>query len=618
MARATGVQISDNRVRVAEIDGTPQKFKIRGSADVLLDRSDPDDQAGALQKAIKEAFKLSKASRENVILGISATECVLRQISVPFHDKAQIEKIIRFESEPHLHSCTLDDVVVCFHKLVEIGTKSMVLVMAAKKERLQEPLAALEKLGIDPLAVDLDAAGLLALSTTVKEVSEHENLILCEVGSESSTVILVQNRQLRALRTIRLGTSSITSRIGRDLELDATQADARARSILAESEGSTDDLFVPMESSNDAGETEKTAPELERDIVLQREQELVDRLARELRRTLASGDRDAETETVFVTGPGSIFPNFKEQLAETLGLPVQSLPMLAHADHKIVGSTEIATANATMPTAVGLALKHLGKDELGIDFRQEEFKFKRRFDRVKAPLLLLVAMLTVANACWLTFEQSMTKHHNERVISHIAAQARTLFASIVKKVDRKTMKTAQLDQKQLDIMHDDVEGRTGRESIDRVKRNIGRMHQNLRKLYNLDGAMKRRSSRSRRAPSAAAGGTQNVSDFSSALLRWEQVFAAISQTGIKEFSVNSLHATPVKVEFGITLPELAEINNQKISPQDQLNLVETSLQNLDKEMGFKTLTNPGKYTENSDHRGFDFPKILVEFNSERR
>ncbi len=79
-----------------------------------------------------------------------------------------------------------------------------------------------------------------------------------------------------------------------------------------------------------------------------------------------------------------------------------------------------------------------------------------------------------------------------------------------------------------------------------------------------------------------------------------------------------LHVTPEKVEFGLTLPELAIIDDKKIPPQDQLNLIEKNLADLGPEGGFVSLTNPGKYKENPDHRGFDFPKISVEFKRERK
>jgi hypothetical protein len=54
-----------------------------------------------------------------------------------------------------------------------------------------------------------------------------------------------------------------------------------------------------------------------------------------------------------------------------------------------------------MGAALGLALKGLGFDPLGMDFRQEEFQYQRKFDAIKNTLfvsaqLVIVALLAIA------------------------------------------------------------------------------------------------------------------------------------------------------------------------------------------------------------------------------
>ena len=71
MARATGVQISGSAVRVLDLEGSGKKFKVRGYAESAVTAADGDDRVASLGKALKEAFKAAKASREHVILGIA-------------------------------------------------------------------------------------------------------------------------------------------------------------------------------------------------------------------------------------------------------------------------------------------------------------------------------------------------------------------------------------------------------------------------------------------------------------------------------------------------------------------------------------------------------------------
>ena len=104
MARATGIHISGSAVRVADVEGSDRKLKIRGYGEAVVPAVPDEERVGALTKAIKEAFKAAKASRDQVVLGIPVRDCVIREITVPFTQIDQIAKVIKFEAEPHLHS----------------------------------------------------------------------------------------------------------------------------------------------------------------------------------------------------------------------------------------------------------------------------------------------------------------------------------------------------------------------------------------------------------------------------------------------------------------------------------------------------------------------------------
>ena len=92
MARATGVQISGSAVRVLDLEGSGKKFKVRGYAESAVSSTEGDDRVAALGKALREAFKASKASREHVILGLATRDCILREITIPFSNEEQIAK----------------------------------------------------------------------------------------------------------------------------------------------------------------------------------------------------------------------------------------------------------------------------------------------------------------------------------------------------------------------------------------------------------------------------------------------------------------------------------------------------------------------------------------------
>ena len=150
MARVTGLEITETSVRVVDLDGSPRKYRVLGASEIALrkgEREDPD----AVSQAVKAAFKAAKAKKDQVIVGIPAREAIIREIVIPFTDPDQIRKVIKFESEGHLHGVDIEDVVVDFQKVGTTGLRSRVLIIAVKKETVQLYLNILHRAGIDPI-----------------------------------------------------------------------------------------------------------------------------------------------------------------------------------------------------------------------------------------------------------------------------------------------------------------------------------------------------------------------------------------------------------------------------------------------------------------------------------
>ena len=160
MAKGTGIEIGTTAVTVAEIDGSPKKFRVLGAGRAAIEATAPgEERIKAVAQATRAAMKAARASREQVVVSIPSGDVIIREIQLPFTDEEQIRKVIKFESESHLHSCDIDDVVVAFQKFAESGPKSRVLIFAVKKDDIKNALDALDRVGIDPVARDVRRGG---------------------------------------------------------------------------------------------------------------------------------------------------------------------------------------------------------------------------------------------------------------------------------------------------------------------------------------------------------------------------------------------------------------------------------------------------------------------------
>src|SRR4029079_9580398 len=94
------------------------------------------------------------------------------------------------------------------------------------------------------------------------------------------------------------------------------------------------------------------------------------RLATEIRRSLSSVLLDGKIDAIWLTGSGSAAPGLEAALGAAFEVPVRPLDVLPDVDHTLPPEL---TQFVAVP--IGLGLKALGHDPLGLDFRQEEFKF---------------------------------------------------------------------------------------------------------------------------------------------------------------------------------------------------------------------------------------------------
>ena len=362
----------------------------------------------------------------------------------------------------------------------------------------------------------------------------------------------------------------------------------------------------------------RSAAELERDIVHQRQGELITRLEKEILRSIDAVKVDDPVECIYLTGPGSNLPRVREELALRVRLPVQNLEVLDVAEHRFSPS-EAKIVNAIVPATAGLALKNIGHDPLEFDFRQEEFVFTRKFDRLKVPLFFMAFLLLVANFCWFLLNQKR-QEEIDSIGKNAAQQAGSYLARITKdkvqKKDTTFMEVVGHSDKELDKKYKNAANYPGAERLDYVDNTIRAMERKLIKDYSLGSTRsKRRGSKVKR--SGRSSKAKDPSDFVSGLLRLEQVFKAVADSGIKGYAMNRLNVQPTQVDVDLTLPQVARIAGQQggLSIQDQIVRIKDKLSEIAGE-DYERVEDPGNHKEREDGRGFDIRGLKFIFRKE--
>ena len=424
MARATGIEITGSTVRITELEGSPRKARILGCAEVPFNEEAATSRREALQQALKTAFKASKAKKEHVVFGVPARETVIREILIPFTDVDQIRKVVKFESESHLHGVEIDEVVVDFLKIAEVAGRSRVLVAAVRKDSLREYLQVLSKVGVDPAEIDLDAAALFARARQIDAIQAEGDgaYAIVDIGERTSTIVVGRGENLALIRCVRLGSDTIVRSISHDLGVERGEARTMTLQLLQENSpfanvGDSD----PQEMS-----TALTATQIQSGVAHEQEQGLARRLVGELRRSLSSSQLEGKLQGIYLTGPTSASAGIERALVEAFEVKVAHLDNLQGLDHSGLSSQQALSLGAT----TGLALKGLGYDPLGLDFRQEDLRFTKRFDKIKGPIMV-VGFLCFVLFVMLGLDEYQHLQYQKRLSNRCAGWAKDIFEAVV-------------------------------------------------------------------------------------------------------------------------------------------------------------------------------------------
>lgn len=386
MARAVGLDIGSRSIKVVELSGNPKAFKIQRLAIREVPRApeppdgatppaegqEPFDAAAATAQVVREIFDTLKLPKEDVCATFDSGTTMSREIVVPFLEPEKIRKVVKFEAEHHLHSQSVDEVVVNWIKTGETKEGSRLTIFASSKEELVARLAVLRLAGIEPASIDLDCTAAFTAADAMGLFQQHPNAILLGVGAHVTSLMLVVEGKPRMVRSFLLGVGALPPSL--------PGGGGRADGGL--------DLLVPAAAAQAARAAPATAELAPQDA----HGDFVRKLHREVTRSLASVRSDAPPTMVFLSGGGALLPDLREALQERFTLPVERVNVFDRAECRDQGP-DPAYAGAAILGATGCALRLLGHNPLDIELLQDEFAPSNTFDVIRTAAATAVTLL---------------------------------------------------------------------------------------------------------------------------------------------------------------------------------------------------------------------------------
>ena len=447
MSVILGLDIGSSTITGAVFSGNKKKFRL---IDFFIEEIPPvhtgeyseDDEYIAPMAADELLAKIMSERNlkdADVVTEVDAKDCIMREISVPFTKDEQISKTVFFEAENYFTGFDLENTVLDHIKTGESEGSSSLIVSALNHDTIEAHLKLLKAAALDPVAVDLDTCALFNAYKSSASYDQEKTTLVVDMGATSTKIVLVEDGELRKMRSCRLETGVTAA--ARMLLVDKEEAQSDEVPVETQ-ESAVDGRLNELEDALDIFEDQATSPsgsmdelDLDDDAELpspdgasaaeedssespaadyqgmfpgQAEQkefnyeEYLARISLEIQRSLAGVSLGSSVERIVITGGMS---SREEALAffadefETEAIRLR-FDGCFEMDPRVARDPSVHLNGAA---AIGLGMRVLREDSIGVDYRKGAFRYEHKFERVKIPLMvaaLLVFLFFLQATFW--------------------------------------------------------------------------------------------------------------------------------------------------------------------------------------------------------------------------
>ena len=328
--KAVQLQRSRKRYRLVELGIAPLH------PDTIVDGQIMD--ADAVTNAIRQIFAENKIGLKDVAVSVSGHSVIVKKIAVPQMKPDELREGIAWEAEQHI-PYSIEDVNLDFQILGsgDNGKGEMdVLLVAVKKDIVNQYLAVISAAGLRAAVVDVDAFAVENAFEMSERVRPDEVVALVNIGAAITTINVIRGGCSEFTRDSALAGNRYTESLQKGLGLSYEQAET-----------------LKMGGTVQGHDVAEARPVFEM---------VNGELAGEIRRSFEfyrSSMQGGAIDRVVLSGGGSRLPDLPSYLSHALDLPVEIANPLREitADPRKFDPEYLSFIAPQMAVGVGLALR---------------------------------------------------------------------------------------------------------------------------------------------------------------------------------------------------------------------------------------------------------------------
>ena len=340
-----GLDIGSSSIKLVELREGKNGFRLQNLAvsslapEAIVDGALMDSVT--IIDTIKDLVTSVTKTRE-VVTSVSGHSVIVKKITLPFMTETELGESIQWEAERHI-PFDINDVNIDF-QILGYGSDNPdmmdVILVAAKKDIINDYISVIMEAGLNPVVVDIDAFALENMLGINYDIEKDDIVAIANVGASVTNINILKNNTSAFTRDVFKGGNQITEEIQRQLHVDYEEAEK----VKVGDKGDSKSQGIVQEVLKTAGES----------------------LAMEIGNSLdffQSTSTYQKISKLYLSGGGSKIKDFDIILQQQIGIPVE----IANPFRKIEYSEKsfdleyLRDIGPVMAVGVGLASRKVGE-----------------------------------------------------------------------------------------------------------------------------------------------------------------------------------------------------------------------------------------------------------------
>ncbi|MFT4705942.1 MAG: type IV pilus assembly protein PilM [Bradymonadia bacterium] len=294
---------------------------------------------GVIVDVIRELLSRNRIKQKQCALAVAGYSVIIKKISLPLMTREELDESIQWEAEQYI-PFDISDVYLDVELLAKHTAQGQmdVLLVAAKKETVNDYVNVAKEAGLEPVVMDVQACDLQNMFEVNYPGGSGETVVLIDVGAAVTNINVISDGVTTFTRDIAMAGKLITEEIQKQLNITYEEAETYK---CGGSQAT--DTVVPQEV----------------DRVVQ---QVAEAIAGEVQRSLdfyAATSAESLFSKVYLSGGSARLQALSRTISRMCGVPVELVNPFANIayDEKTFTPDYLEQIAPSAGVAVGLALR---------------------------------------------------------------------------------------------------------------------------------------------------------------------------------------------------------------------------------------------------------------------